>query len=207
LSRRLIAILRGVRPDEAVSVATAIVEAGIDWIETPLNSPDPLESIAAMHEALGERARIGAGTVLTEADVSAVAAAGASYVVSPNCDTAVIRAAKSLGLGAYPGVFTATECFSALAAGADALKIFPAGLMGAGGLRAIRAVLPVETLVYAVGGVGPKDFGAWRDAGADGFGLGASLYQPGFSASQAGAAARESVLAWDAVFRTPAEAG
>jgi 2-dehydro-3-deoxyphosphogalactonate aldolase len=200
MSRRLIAILRGVEPARAVATATAIVEAGITWIEVPLNSPDPLRSIAAMQEALGAQARIGAGTVLTPAEVDAVAATRASFVVSPNADPAVIARTKALGMGSFPGVFTATECFAALAAGADALKIFPAGMMGAAGLRALRAVLPAGTQVYAVGGVGPAEFAAWRDAGADGFGLGGSLFQAGWPPERVAEAARASVRAWDGVF-------
>ncbi len=200
MSRRLIAILRGVEPAEAVTVAAAVVEAGIDWIEVPLNSPDPLRSIAAMQEALGAKARIGAGTVLTPDQVRAVAATGATFIVSPNCDTQVIARTKDLGLGSYPGVFSPSECFAALAAGADALKIFPAGMMGTGGLKAVRAVLPQGTAVYAVGGVGPADFADWRAAGADGFGLGSSLYQPGWSASRVAEQARASVRAYDAAY-------
>jgi 2-dehydro-3-deoxyphosphogalactonate aldolase len=200
MSRRLIAILRGLPPGDAVAVGLALVEAGIDWIEVPLNSPDPLDSIAAMQAALGARARIGAGTVLAPAEVDAVAAAGATFVVSPNADPAVIRRTRERGLGSYPGVFTPTECFAALAAGADALKVFPAGQMGPDGLRAIRAVLPPETEVYAVGGVGPDDFAAWRDAGASGFGLGGSLYRAGWPAARVAEAAAASVRAWDDVF-------
>jgi 2-dehydro-3-deoxyphosphogalactonate aldolase len=204
MTRRLIAILRGVRPEEAVATATAIVEAGIGWIEAPLNSPDPLRSIALMQEALGDRARIGAGTVLTPDQVDAVAGTGATFIVSPNADPAVIRRTKARGLGSYPGVFTPTECFAALAAGADALKIFPAGQMTPAGLKAIRAVLPPEALVYAVGGVGPGDYAAWRDGGADGFGLGGSLYGPGRELVQVALAAEASVRAYDRAYGPPA---
>lgn len=200
MSRRLIAILRGIAPAEAVAVAEGLVEAGIDWIEVPLNSPDPLRSIAAMQEALGARARIGAGTVLTPDQVRAVAATGATFIVSPNCDVQVISRTKDLGLGSYPGVFSPSECFAALAAGADALKIFPAGMMGTGGLKALRAVLPDGTAVYAVGGVGHADFAEWRAAGADGFGLGSSLYQAGWDAARVAEQARASVRAYDAAY-------
>jgi 2-dehydro-3-deoxyphosphogalactonate aldolase len=199
MSRPLIAILRGVEPARAVETATAIVAAGIDWIEVPLNSPEPLRSIAAMQEALGDRAHIGAGTVLTPEEVRAVAATGATFVVSPNADVRVIARTKELEMDSYPGVFTPTEAFAALGAGADALKVFPAGMMGTGGLKAIRAVLPRETRVYAVGGVGPADFGAWVAAGADGFGLGSSLFQAGWPVARVADAARESAAAWDAV--------
>ncbi|MBP7001441.1 2-dehydro-3-deoxy-6-phosphogalactonate aldolase [Amaricoccus sp.] len=200
MSRRLIAILRGVEPARAVETGEALVEAGIDWIEVPLNSPEPLASVAALQSALGARARIGAGTVLTPAEVDAVAATGATFVVSPNCDPRVIGRAKALGLGAYPGVLTPSECFAALEAGADALKIFPASLMGPAGLKAVRAVLPAATRVFAVGGVGPGDFVTWRDAGADGFGLGGSLFQPGWPIARVAEAARASVRAWDGVY-------
>jgi 2-dehydro-3-deoxyphosphogalactonate aldolase len=198
MSRRLIAILRGVEPGAAVETAEAIIEAGITWIEVPLNSPEPLESIGAMQEACGGRAQIGAGTVLTPEEVEAVAATGAGFIVSPNCEPGVIRRSKELGLGSYPGVFTPSDCFAALAAGADALKIFPAGMMGRDGLKAIRAVLPPATLVYVVGGVGPRDFADWRAAGADGFGLGSSLFQPGWPIARVAEQARASVEAYDA---------
>jgi 2-dehydro-3-deoxyphosphogalactonate aldolase len=198
MSRNLIAILRGLEPEEAVAIGTTLVEAGITWIEVPLNSPQPLESIAALQAALGDVARIGAGTVLQPEEVRAVAATGATFIVSPNCDPRVISRTKDLGLGSYPGVFTASESFAALAAGADALKIFPAGVMGRTGLSALRAVLPPATLVYAVGGVGPADFAEWCAAGADGFGLGSALFRPGWSASRVGEAARASAAAWDA---------
>lgn len=203
MTRRLIAILRGVPPEEAVATAAALVAAGITWIEVPLNSPKPLRSISAMQEALGERARIGAGTVLSVEDVDAVAATGATFVVSPNADPRVIARTKELDLGSYPGVFTPTECFAALGAGADALKIFPAGLMGTAGLRAIGAVLPPATQVYAVGGVGPDNFAEWRDAGAVGFGLGASLYSPGRDLADTAVRADAAVRAYDRIFGAP----
>ena len=199
MSRHLIAILRGLDPARALETASTLVEAGITWIEVPLNSPRPLESIAAMQAEFGARARIGAGTVLTEDEARAVAGTGASFIVSPNCDARVIARTKALGLGSYPGVFTPSECFTALAAGADALKIFPAGMMGTEGLRAIRAVLPAETPVYAVGGVGPADFALWRAAGATGFGLGSALFQPAWPAGRVAAAARDCVAAYDAL--------
>ncbi len=204
MTRRLIAILRGISPDEAVATATALVDAGITWIEAPLNSPDPLRSIALMQDALGDRAHIGAGTVLTPDEVDAVAATGASFIVSPNADPLVIERTKEFGLRSYPGVFTPTECFAALAAGADALKVFPAGLMGVAGLQAIRAVLPPETHVYAVGGVGPDNFAEWRDAGAVGFGLGASLYSPGRELVTVVLRAEAAVRAYDRIFGAPA---
>lgn len=192
----LIAILRGLEPRRAREVTAALIDAGISRIEVPLNSPDPLDSIALMQREFGSAAEIGAGTVLNEAEVEAVAATGGRFVVSPNCAPAVIRRTKSLGLGSFPGVFTPTECFAALDAGADALKIFPASLMGPDGLKALRAVLPQATEIYAVGGVGPKDFAAWRKAGAAGFGLGSSLFSPGRTTDEIARAAQESVRAF-----------
>lgn len=200
MSRTIIAILRRITPDAVPDVTAALIKAGITQIEVPLNSPDALQSIAAISDRFGEAALIGAGTVLTAAEVDAVAGAGGRLIVSPNCDPAVIAATKAKGLHSWPGVLTPTECFAALRAGADGLKLFPAFQVGPAGLKAMRAVLPPDVPVYAVGGVGPEDFADWRAAGADGFGLGTSLYRPGDSAGDVAAKAKRAVDAWDAAY-------
>ncbi len=197
MSRNLIAILRGITPPEAVPVSQALIEAGIDKIEVPLNSPDPLDSIKAMADALSETALIGAGTVLSTADVNAVAEVGGKLIVSPNTNLDVIAATKAKGLLSYPGAMTPTECFAALQAGADGLKIFPSFLLGASGLKAIRDVLPPPTQVFMVGGVGPDNFAELIAAGASGFGIGSALYKPGAKPRDIGAKAKALVKAYD----------
>ena len=195
--RQLIAILRGLTPDQALPITEALIDAGIPMIEVPLNSPKPFDSIAAMVARFGTEARIGAGTVLDVAQVSALAATGAHLAVSPDCNPAVIAATRAAGMDSYPGIFTPTEAFAALRAGATGLKLFPAAQIGPAGLKAMRAVLPPDCPVYAVGGVGPEDFAAWLAAGATGFGLGTALYAPGMSASDVATRARAAVAAWD----------
>lgn len=192
----LIAILRGVTAPEAPAIGDALVAAGITTIEVPLNSPDPLDSIAALAKHLDGQAMIGAGTVLRVDEVTAVADAGGKIIVSPNCNRQVIHATKARAMESWPGVFTPTEAFAALDAGADGLKLFPASMAGPGGLSAMRAILPKGTRVYAVGGGGPDNFGEWIAASADGFGLGSAIYKPGLSAAEVSARATTIVAAY-----------
>ncbi len=192
----LVAILRGLTPDEAVEVGEALVAAGFLCLEMPLNSPLPLESIRRLREALGDRAIVGAGTVLSVEAVRDVAAAGGQVVISPNTNPAVIGATKAAGLISFPAFFTPSEAFAAIEAGADAIKLFPAETAGPAALKAIKAVLPPTTPVFPVGGVEPGNAGAWRAAGADGLGLGSALYKPGRTAAEVGEAANAFVAAW-----------
>ncbi len=179
----LVAVLRGLTPAEAPAIGDALVDAGFTLIEVPLNSPDPFDSIALLAKRLGDRAIIGAGTVLTTDNVQRVADAGGTLIVSPNTDTDVIRASVAAGLISLPGYYTPSEGFAALAAGAHGLKLFPAEGAAPAYLKAQRAVLPKETKVLAVGGITPETLQLWHDAGADGFGLGSNLYRTGKSAA------------------------
>ncbi|WP_299347220.1 2-dehydro-3-deoxy-6-phosphogalactonate aldolase [uncultured Maritalea sp.] len=200
MARKIIAILRGIKPEEAVALTREIIDAGITLIEVPLNSPQPFDSISAMRHAFDGVAQIGAGTVLTLADVAALKAADGQFVVSPDCNVEVIKATKAAGMNSYPGVFTATECFAAIHAGADGLKLFPASVLGTSGLKALRAVLPSTIDAYAVGGAGPDNFDQWHTAGANGFGIGTAIYKPGDDAATVRAKADAIVAAYDKVF-------
>lgn len=200
LQRRLVAILRGVKPDEVLGIGAAVFEAGIQAIEVPLNSPDPFRSIEILAKSLPKSALVGAGTVLTAAQVDQLHDAGGKLLVSPNIDPAVMERANQHGMVTMPGVFTPTEAFLALSLGASALKFFPASALGTKGIAAIKAVLPKETIVGAVGGVSEKDFADYAKIGVSTFGLGSSLYTPGLSAEAVAGRAIAAVTEWDAVF-------
>ena len=191
----LIAILRGVRPDEVEGIAEVLVEAGFTLIEVPLNSPDPLDSIARLARCCTGRAVVGAGTVLRVADVAAVRDAGGTMIISPNANPDVIRASAAAGLVSLPGIATPSEAFAALDAGATALKLFPAEAASPAVLKALRAVLPATARVLPVGGIAPDTMLPWLKVGAAGFGLGSALYSVGSSAAEVGANARAFVTA------------
>lgn len=200
LARGLVAILRGLKPDEAVAIGSAVFEAGIEAIEVPLNSPDPFTSIERLAKELPMTALVGAGTVLSAEDVDRLNGAGGRLLVSPNIDAGVMARAAHHAMVTMPGVFTPSEAFQAIRLGASALKFFPASVLGPGGIAAMRAVLPADTLVGAVGGVSDKDFAGYRAVGVSVFGLGSSLYKPGITATDVAAKARTAVAAWDSVF-------
>ena len=179
----IVAILRGVKPDEIDAIGDALVEAGVTVIEVPLNSPQPFESIKRLAERHGARALVGAGTVLEAADVARVKEAGGQLVVAPNFDADVVRAARAAGLASLPGVMTPSEGFAALKAGADGLKLFPAEIIPPAVFKAWRAVFAPDTLLLAVGGVGVDNVRSYAEAGASGYGIGSALYKPGKSAT------------------------
>lgn len=192
----LVAILRGVRPDEVEAIGSTLIEAGFRILEVPLNSPEPFTSIRQLVGRFGSQAAIGAGTVLDPTQVQRLTEVGGTLVVMPHSDPAVIAAAKSAGMACLPGVATPTEAFAALRAGADALKLFPAETLGPAAVKAWRAVLPPGTMLLPVGGITPESIPSWRAAGAAGFGLGTALYRPGATAAQVSEAGRRFVSAW-----------
>ena len=193
----LIAILRGVKPDEILPIGRALADAGFAIIEVPLNSPSAIESIGLLAREFGDKVLVGAGTVTTPALVSDVAAAGGRIIVMPHADVAVIRAAKAAGLVCTPGVATPTEGFAALAAGADALKLFPAEMLPPPVLKAMKSVFPKDTRFVPVGGITPDTMAPYHQAGAAGFGLGSALYKPGMDAAAVGVNAKAFVAAWN----------
>ncbi|MEG3171149.1 2-dehydro-3-deoxy-6-phosphogalactonate aldolase [Sphingomonas sp. ZB1N12] len=194
----LIAILRGVKPDEVEAIGDALVEAGFTILEVPMNSPDPLDSIARLARRFEGRAVVGAGTVLRIEDVEAVGAAGGTLIIAPNANVRVIAAAADKGYVALPGIATPTEAFAALDAGAAALKLFPAEAASPAVLKAMRAILPKDTRVLPVGGIVPELMADWRKAGAAGFGLGSALFAPGMTAADVGAQASKFIETWNA---------
>lgn len=200
LKRELVAILRGLEPQNALAIAGALIEAGFEAIEVPLNSPEPFRSIEAIAGAYGGRVLVGAGTVLAPPDVDRLNDAGGRLLVAPNVDAAVLARGGEHGMVTMPGVFSPTEALAAVEAGASALKFFPASVLGASGIRAISAVLPADTVIGAVGGVSELDFETYAANGIRLFGLGSSIFRPGMDAADVAARARKTVAAWDAAF-------
>lgn len=196
--RHLIAILRGITPAETVDVCQALIDAGITMIEVPLNSPEALTSIALASNSLGDAAAIGAGTVLSKKHVWAVSDAGGTFIVSPDTNKQVIEETVRLQMLSYPGVFTPTDAFRAIKAGATGLKFFPAEVLGPRGIKAMKAVLPAELPLYAVGGANPDNFNDYFDAGCTGFGLGTYIFKPGMTAADVAERAKTAVAAYDA---------
>ena len=200
LKRSLVAILRGVQPNEIEGIAAALIEEGFEAVEIPLNSPDPFTSIETAAKIAPDSVLIGAGTVLTEADVDRLNDTGGRLFISPNVNPPVIARAATHGMVTMPGIFTPTEALAAVAAGASGLKFFPASVLGPSGIKAIRAVLPPEIEVGAVGGVSEKDFAAYAATGIRTFGMGSSLYAPGMDASEVRKRAKATITAYDAVY-------
>jgi 2-dehydro-3-deoxyphosphogalactonate aldolase len=203
VKRPLVAILRGVRPDEVDAIGDALVGAGFELIEVPLNSPDPFRSIERLCNRLGSVCIVGAGTVLDATDCARVFDAGGRLMVSPNVDLDVLAVAHARGMITLPGVFSPTEALLAQRAGASALKFFPASVLGPGGVGAVRAVLPDNVVIVAVGGVSEKNLAGYLAAGVRAFGLGSSLYRPGMTAAEVGATARVAIAAYDSAVSAP----
>jgi 2-dehydro-3-deoxyphosphogalactonate aldolase len=192
----LVAILRGLVPENAAQIGAALVDSGFCALEVPLNRPGALECIEILSRSVPANGLVGGGTMLTVADVNDVHAAGGRLMVAPNCDARVIARAAALGMLAAPGVVTPTEAFTALQAGAHALKLFPSDMVGLGGLKALLSVLPAGTDVWPVGGITPESIAAWVAAGATGFGIGSQLFSPGKSAQDVAAMAAQFIAAW-----------
>jgi 2-dehydro-3-deoxyphosphogalactonate aldolase len=192
----IVAILRGVSPDEVIEISQALYDNGVRVVEVPLNSPEPFKSIELLAKAFAGRMVVGAGTVLSVQDVNVLKASGGQISVSPDCNEAVIARAVDVGMVPLPGVFTPTEAFTAIRAGATHLKLFPAEAASPAVIKAWKAVLPKTVKIYAVGGVTPDNMGDWLAAGASGFGIGSSIYKPGMSSAQVGEAAGKLVSAW-----------
>lgn len=201
MHRELIAILRGIKPSEVLKITEVLLETGITKIEIPLNSPEPYDSIELMVREFQSQAMFGAGTVLHLEEVDRVKSCGGELVVSPDCNAEVIQRTKTLGMISCPGVMTPTECFTALKSGADYLKFFPGSVLGADGLKAVRAVLPKTVSVLAVGGASIENFGQWADAGANGVGIGTALYKAGDSPDSVAQRATILVKAFDEAFK------
>ena len=197
MNRNIIAILRGVRPNEVLEIATTIVDSGITQIEVPMNSPDVFDSIQLLHNELDDHIAIGAGTVTNINQVKVLKDIGIDFIVSPNFDPKVVEATKAARMLSYPGVITPTECFSAINCGADALKFFPATLLGEANLMALKAVLPENIPLYMVGGVEPENFFSWFGAGATGFGIGSGIYRAGDSSENVAKKAKWIVQSYD----------
>ncbi|MDQ0559577.1 2-dehydro-3-deoxyphosphogalactonate aldolase [Rhizobium mesoamericanum] len=198
MKRQLIAILRGIKPEETESVVGALIDSGLTAIEIPLNSPDPFKSIEIAAKMAPANCLIGAGTVLTTAAVDSLNSAGGKLLVTPNVEPEVIVLARNYGMVTMPGVFTPTEALAAARAGATGLKFFPASVLGPSGITAIRAILPPELVIAAVGGVSDKNFGDYTKAGIHAFGLGTSLYKPGMTAAEVAERAKATIYAYDA---------
>jgi len=192
----LVAILRGLTPERAIDVGATLIDAGFRCLEVPLNSPNPFDSIRLLADRFGHEAVVGAGTVIDATSVGRLAMLGARIIVSPNCDVAVIRATKASGMVSLPGVLTPTEAFTAIAAGADGLKLFPAEIAGLAGLKAMSAVMPPAVPIFAVGGVDGQSMGAWQAAGCRGFGFGSALFQPERTLEELSRRADEIVQTW-----------
>ena len=201
MKRPLVAILRGVRPEEAEGIVDVLIESGMTAIEIPLNSPDPFRSIEIAVKKAPAEILIGAGTVLTTEAVERLNDVGGRLMVSPNVDPAVIASARQRGMVTMPGVFTATEALLAAKSRASALKFFPAGILGASGISAIRAVLPADLMIAAVGGISDRNFGEYTRAGIYAFGLGTSLYKPGMTAAEVADRAKATIRAYDAAMQ------